>query len=168
MSRGLEAFNLSPSERCTTTFLLVVFLSRNLFRTYDSGEEAERLEVLENVGVLCGDEHDVDVVQRMVDVAHRVRLHERVLALRLNIENNLKNLNPLSILWKELRQIFIFELMILPKHRQHDFAFVKPLPLLTNNVLDWHEAQSPENSVTHEFGVQDKKTQTAPWLGFET
>ena len=104
MSRGLEAFNLSPSERCTTTFLLVVFLSRNLFRAYDSGEETERLEVLENVGVLCGDEHDVDVVQRMVDVAHRVRLHERVLALRLNIENNLKNFNSMKLAMKDLRK----------------------------------------------------------------
>ena len=46
---------------------------------HHSGEESERLQVLQDVAVLSGDQHHVELLQRLVDVADAVRLHEGVL-----------------------------------------------------------------------------------------
>ena len=51
-------------------------------QTHHSGEEPECLEVLEYVAGLGGDEQHVELLHGLVDVAHRLRLHEGVLLRR--------------------------------------------------------------------------------------
>ena len=51
-------------------------------KAYHSGEEPERLQVLEDVARLGGDEQHVELLHGLVDVAHRLRLHEGVLLRR--------------------------------------------------------------------------------------
>ncbi len=45
----------------------------------DAREQAQSLQVLQNVARLCGDQHHVELVDRLVHVAHALRLDERVL-----------------------------------------------------------------------------------------
>ena len=47
--------------------------------THHLGKEPERLEVFEDVGGLGCDQDSIELLERLVDVAHRVRLDERVL-----------------------------------------------------------------------------------------
>lgn len=47
--------------------------------THHSGEEAQGLQVLQDVWGARGDEQHVEAVQRLVHVAHRLGLHEGVL-----------------------------------------------------------------------------------------
>ena len=51
-------------------------------QTHHSSEEPEGLEVLEDVAGLGGDEQHVELLHGLVDVAHRLRLHEGVLLRR--------------------------------------------------------------------------------------
>ena len=51
-------------------------------KAYHSGEEPERLQVLEDVARLGGDEQHVQLLHRLVHVTHRLRLHERMLLRR--------------------------------------------------------------------------------------
>ena len=48
--------------------------------THHAGKEAQRLQVLQDVGGSGSDQKHVEAVQRLVDVAHGLRLHECVLA----------------------------------------------------------------------------------------
>ena len=50
--------------------------------TYHSSEQPERLQVLEDVARLGGDEQHVELLHGLVDVAHRLSLHEGVLLRR--------------------------------------------------------------------------------------
>lgn len=52
--------------------------------SYHTGEESERLQVLQDVAVLGGDEDHVELLQRLVHVAHAVGLHEGVLLARVH------------------------------------------------------------------------------------
>lgn len=52
--------------------------------SYHAGEESERLQVLQDVAVLGGDEDHVELLQRLVDVADAVGLHEGVLLARVH------------------------------------------------------------------------------------
>ena len=49
----------------------------------DLGEQVQRVDVLEDVGLLVGDEHHVQLVQRLVDEADVVLLDRRVLRARV-------------------------------------------------------------------------------------
>ena len=49
----------------------------------DLGEQVQRVDVLEDVGLLVGDEHHVQLVQRLVDEADIVLLDCRVLGARV-------------------------------------------------------------------------------------
>jgi hypothetical protein len=49
----------------------------------DLGEEVQRVDVLEDVGLLVGDEHHVQLVQRLVDETDIVLLDGRVLGARV-------------------------------------------------------------------------------------
>lgn len=52
--------------------------------SHHSGEESERLQVLQDVAVLGGDEDHVELLQWLVNVADAVRLHECVLLPRVH------------------------------------------------------------------------------------
>jgi hypothetical protein len=49
----------------------------------DLGEEVERVDVLEDVGLLVGDEHHVELVERLVDESDVVLLDRGVLSARV-------------------------------------------------------------------------------------
>lgn len=51
---------------------------------HHAGEESERLQVLQDVAVLGGDEDHVEFLQRLVHVANAVRFHKGVLLARVH------------------------------------------------------------------------------------
>lgn len=53
-------------------------------RSYHTGEESERLQVLQDVAVLGGDEDHVELLQRLVHVADAVGFYEGVLLARVH------------------------------------------------------------------------------------
>lgn len=53
-------------------------------RSYHTGEQSERLQVLQDVAVLGGDEDHVELLQRLVHVADAVGLYEGVLLARVH------------------------------------------------------------------------------------
>ena len=54
------------------------------FLSYHTWEETQRFQVLQDVAVFSGDEHHVELLQGLVDVAHALRLHKRVLLARVH------------------------------------------------------------------------------------
>lgn len=51
---------------------------------YHTGEESERLQVLQDVAVLGGDEDHVEFLQRLVHIANTVCFHKGVLLARVH------------------------------------------------------------------------------------
>ena len=60
----------------------VVLVQRVALVAHRAGQEMQRVNVLQDVGVLRRDEDHVQILKRLVYVAHRVRLHRRVLRVR--------------------------------------------------------------------------------------
>lgn len=58
-------------------FIAIIILPCML--AYHTWEEAEGLQVLQDVAILGGDQHHIELLQRLVDIAHTLRLHKRVL-----------------------------------------------------------------------------------------
>lgn len=51
---------------------------------YHSGKESECFQVFQDVAVLGGDQHHVELLHGLIDIPHALRLHKRVLLPRVH------------------------------------------------------------------------------------